>query len=414
MTQEVSQVPLNSPDSVFAISDETLLFTARLLVVMCALFLPISLAVSNIVFIAASVVSCVRWGGRSVLYTLKTHPVAPTFLGYFLLLALGLVYTSAPLHEALPMFAKYGKLLLAIPLFAIEYDEKWFRYTLLAFVSSMVLTMFLGYLKILGIWNLNPEMGPVSVFSRHITTSWFMSIASFFVLNYFLNDVRKRAACGLLLALMIYYLLFCNEGRTGYVVICVLFAYALWWHANWRGLLIATVAIPVLITCAYWFSPHFQERVQDMIVTTQAYNQGDETATSMSLRIRYVQNSLKIIRANPIIGTGTGSVLHEMQKIEPNPEFQIRNPHNEFVNQWVQLGTIGLLCWLAFLAWQWICAGYYAENRQTVIRGVILALVSGSLMNSLLMDALEGHLYVFFIAIAMAIPQREKNNVNHS
>lgn len=399
---ELSQPTLNLREFPRSHVDDVLLHIARWCAIACGFFLPISVAIANGFFVATSVLCLLRRSGRDVVDVVNHHPVAWTFLAYFGLLTVGLSYTSAPWSEALGMYTKYNKLLLAVPLFALSYDRRVMRSVVGAFVASMTLTMVLGYAKIAGLIHIGEAMGSASIFTRHITTNWYMAIASYFVLIHFLEQPKARWFAGLLVALMGIYIVFLNEGRTGYITLVACWSYAIWWRFRWRGMVAALVMLPVLFVSAYLTSPHFRSRVDLMHQNTVAYHAGDTQANSMSMRFRFLQNGFKIVSAHPLLGTGTGSVATEMRRIESDPAYHTRNPHNEFMNQWIQLGTLGLLAWCGFLAWQWRSSRRYTPQRTLLVRGVILALIAGSTANSLLMDSLEGHLYVFFTALIMA------------
>jgi len=58
------------------------------------------------------------------------------------------------------------------------------------------------------------------------------------------------------------------------------------------------------------------------------------------------------------LGHGTGSFAKEYQRVASKELFVTKNPHNEFLMISVQLGFLGVLIYLGFLASQY----YYAKN----------------------------------------------------
>ena len=77
------------------------------------------------------------------------------------------------------------------------------------------------------------------------------------------------------------------------------------------------------------------------------------------------------------------------------------NPHNEYLMQLVGGGFAALTLFLAWLVLPMMRKGQ-SVGVHTSLVGIALAFAAGSLFNSLLMDFVEGHLYVALLVWLLA------------
>ena len=82
------------------------------------------------------------------------------------------------------------------------------------------------------------------------------------------------------------------------------------------------------------------------------------------------------------------------------------NPHNEYLLITVQLGLLGLFLFLALFIAQWTCSLTLQEKDKYLVQGVILAMMTGCIMNSFLFDSHQGHFYAFLSGIFFASAPR--------
>lgn len=239
-----------------------------------------------------------------------------------------------------------------------------------------------------------------AVFRGHITTNYMMAIAAYLLAHEFIERKSYRKYLGPLIALVITNI-FMSDGRTGYLVFFALTLLFLWQHIDWRGITLGVLAIALMTTLAFFTSSHFQQRVKQIPEYLHAYTQGEQY-NSIGLRALWYTTAFKLIKQNPLHGTGTGSLAHEFKQKISNPILLTRNPHNEYLNLGVQLGLPGLLLLLAIFYLQWHDSRVLTPAMRRLAQGILIATATGCLFNSLLMDSGEGHFYVFFIAIAFA------------
>ena len=115
------------------------------------------------------------------------------------------------------------------------------------------------------------------------------------------------------------------------------------------------------------------------------------------------------------MGHGTGSFTKEYQRIVSNESVATGNPHNEFFMISIQLGFLGLLVYLGFLASQYYYSKKLPNTEKWLAQGLLLSLIVTSLFNSPLMDHTEGHWFTTMIALCFASLNADvKAEINHA
>lgn len=207
--------------------------------------------------------------------------------------------------------------------------------------------------------------------------------------------------------------LFRIEGRTGHVVVLVLALLATTQIRPPRWRLVSLLAAPPLLLAMVLASPAIQQRfaeTRDGLIS-QRLNEG----TSTSIRMALLVNGWAVAKANQPLGVGYTryAEAHEpvaRERLAQYPgwdpqsqawEVTANNPHNEYL---MHLASGGIPALLLFLSWLGTAATTRdaAGRMSPVLLGVVLAFATGCLLNSLLMDFVEGHFYTAVLAWVMA------------
>ena len=164
-----------------------------------------------------------------------------------------------------------------------------------------------------------------------------------------------------------------------------------------------------IVKDAYFNFSDKSNRMNEAVTSTQAYLKPvpEQTESSMGLRYTYWKNSLKLIAEKPLVGHGTGSFSKEYRRIVKEDWMASKNPHNEFFMIGVQLGLLGLIIYLGFLASQYYYAKKLQNENKWLAQGLLLSLIITSIFNSPLMDHNEGHWFATMIALCFASLQGE-------
>ena len=123
----------------------------------------------------------------------------------------------------------------------------------------------------------------------------------------------------------------------------------------------------------------------------------------MMKRFDWWKISIDLIREKPLLGHGTGSyrILHD-NAIKGTEITPTDNPHNEFLLIAVQCGLAGLFLFFLLISLQLYESRKVSATSRYLFHGLLLALLSGSLMNSLLFDSQQGHCYLLMSAALLA------------
>lgn len=389
------------------------------LLVLFGFFIPISTALTNVVLGLILLFWLLdnipdrfqRWG-----LVLKTNPVAFMGLVIFLIHVAGVIYTEgekARVLESLNDGAKFLFISMAMIYFK---DKRHCSTFLFSFILSMFITLVLSYLLWIDMLPrfVHAKGNPLdcSIFHDHIKQNLFMAFMAF------LAAVQARAAndkygkiflWGIISLLALFNVVFMVGGRTGHLVIGILFVY---YFVSWgkiKGLAVGG-AVLLFLGMSAWFIPSnaFFLRAKTVIEEIKAWEYGKKahTESSSGLRLEFYSNTLKIIKENPVFGNGTGSFEKTYRSFTKNTGMNpTDNPHNEYLMTAAQFGFVGLAALLGFFLVQWRSAGFFKENRQTIMaRGFVLTVVFASMVSSPLQDNAEGWFFALMSAFLFAGP----------
>lgn len=378
---------------------------------------PISTAADNILLYLCVAFFVLGGHYRQKMVTLRTNPVVTATFLLIAALLLGGLYGDASWREIQHYWRKYAtfcSILFLIPLF----QDKESRFLAISgFMLSMALTLVLSYLigtgwfTSLGWFQGTPD-NPY-VFKLHITQNVFMAFFAYLLLLKAIHSVESKwrwlyVAVGLLAA---YNVLFMVLGRSGYLVLAVLLIYLFFCRFRWRGVALAIVVNVSVLGMGYFASTSLKERVDLVVHETRAWQPGQGSETSSGLRMDYWRNSLQIIQDHPFLGVGTGGFEKAYaQKIQGTRMEPSNNPHNQYLLMTAQLGIGGLLLLLYLFYQHWRTAALLPNPfERDIARGVLLTIMSGSLVNSLLLDHAEGLFFAWMTGILFAgfTPQKK-------
>ncbi len=168
------------------------------------------------------------------------------------------------------------------------------------------------------------------------------------------------------------------------------------------------------------------QRIDQAYSEIQMYSQDKAAVSSLGARMNMMEISADIISKYPLWGVGVGNYYphaveyfnHHKSEISIHV-LELKNPHNEFLLQWVTRGIIGLLTVLIFffMAFRYFYLNRKLENSQysfSAISGMII--VTASFCYGLSIALFEHRDFlIFFIIYTMffaAAVQVEKHNVS--
>jgi heptosyltransferase-3 len=209
--------------------------------------------------------------------------------------------------------------------------------------------------------------------------------------------------------------LFAIDGRTGQLVLLVLAACAAWTRAPQRWRVAAGIGAPALLAAVALLSPAVQGRITEMQRALHSHEvpQPDD---SSGVRIQLLRITAEAVREHWTTGVGFANYAQAHEAAagvvyagEPERErfmqgfwAHIGNPHDEYALQLVGGGIAALVLFIA-----WIAAALWHARRAppplgASLAGVAIAFAIGCVFNSLLLDFMEGHLYVALMTMLLA------------
>jgi O-antigen ligase len=376
--------------------------------------IPISTALDNVLF----VLILIAWVGggrlREKLVAIRHNPAALAALAFLGLLLLGMAWGPGSVRDGWYYANKHKELLLVAALGVFVLSERDKRLALDAFLAAMALTLVLSSAIWLGLLlpvdpQFGRDLGNPTVFKLHITHGVLMALASFLA-----ADRALRAALpGWRIAYAVAAVLaasnvFMVQGRTGYLVCALLWLYLCAAHWRWRGVAAAMVAGVLALAVAYVADAPLIGRSTFVVAELRDWNAGRaHPESSTGLRMNYYKTTAAIIRDHPVLGVGTGGfVIAYREKIRGTNLPEANNPHNQYLLTAAQLGVVGLLALVAMFAVMWLQAGRLEPPARVAVRGLVLTIAVGCLLNSFLIDHTEGMLFAWMAGVLLAAPRR--------
>jgi O-antigen ligase len=346
-------------------------------------------------------------------------------MAFFALVLLGMLWSTAPVHERMHQLSQVSKFLV-LPLLLYHFERSprgmW------VFVAFLVSCMALAVVSC--ITALDPDLSAKLYFSR----GDYLPTSGIFVRNY-IDQGQEFSLCAVALAYpvvtslregrtmralwlaaialgLVANMMFVVTSRTALVTMPVMVVIFLLLHLRWQ-IALAAIAAGVLVVVAIWFaSPHLRTTVEKTFIDyRETMVQNNESG--MGSRLIYWGKSLKFFADAPLIGHGTGSTRSLFENAAAGEigakAMVVSDPHNQTLNVAVQWGAVGVI--LLYAMWLVHLALFRGEGLVNWI-GLVVVIQNmlSSLLNSHLFDFNEGWIYVLGVGIAggMTLAQRAK------
>jgi O-antigen ligase len=374
---------------------------AKQCAVLFAFMIPLSTFGTNVALLTLIIAWLLAGSIFTKIKIMSTHPVALMAVGLFLIFVIGTLRSAAPLKESMGMLGigKMGKLLYLPFLLSLMTEEKWRRFAIWAFVSALLLTLALSFLKIYGHLPIPSSYSSSAVFKDDIFTNLMMAFTSFVIGHYILAhpNFYTRLLLLSLLGVITFYVFFMSQGRSGYVVFLALWLLLCLQRLHLKGVLLGSMALMVLIGIAFFYSAPFQNRVSLALENIQLYQAepANGAATSVGARLEYVKQTWHLSKQHFWLGFGTGSFKTVYENHAKIQDLTVtRNPHNEYLNILFQVGVVGLLMFLGLFVVILKNSYLLPKPEKWFAQGILVAMSVGCFANSWLMDFTSGYFFI--------------------
>ena len=385
---------------------------ARWAAVALGITIPVSTAMDNV--LAGLVIAFWAAGGAYTRFfdTVRRNAVVVPVLLVVGLYGVGALYSVGSVQEIWGSLSK-GAVLLLIPVMIPMFRDSAVReHAITGFLLVSAVIVALSF----GIWTGHWEDGklfkgnpldPV-VFKYHITQNVLMAFAAFlFALRARdAETLKTRAFMAAGFVLAAFNVVVMVPGRTGQLVLIVLTVYALFCWTRRGGRVAGAVAIVAVLAAGFLMpSSALYRGAAKVIQEYREWTPGEAKITeSIKQRLDFYRTSLEIVKDSPVYGVGTGGFARAYAaKVMTPDSIRTDNPHNEYLMVASQFGLVGLGVWL-FLFWrQWSAAARLPLPRERMMaRGLVIAILTASLVSSTLMDHTEGLFFAWMCAVSFA------------
>lgn len=370
------------------------------LILLLAIAIPVSTFLTNTCIYLIFLIWMVDSGAAKRWRFYFSYPLTKPILCLIALSFIGTLYSLATWEKAL--LTSYHLVRLAwIPMLAYylqdEHNERK-RFILPLFVCAMVFTILCTILKVHFEVPIGQRTYGNDVFKNHIVISYFMASSLFFCWVWFTENKSNRFVLFFAIVSIVFYLLFLNTGRIGFVILYSYFAIYAWYKYRLRGLLGMFIALTVVLFVAYQFSDLLAQRIGELYKDFEAFLAGDQI-TSLGKRLTYAKTSLEIFFSHPFFGIGTGSYFDYINShYVLDPELRSDNPHNQYLKIGIELGVPGLLA-LMWLFVNQLKATHSLKGVDFILaRGVFITFIFGCLFNSWFKNFSEVYFYCLMSA----------------
>lgn len=372
-------------------------------------FIPVSVALDNILLLLATVGWLLSGDLSHKLREIRYHPVAMASTLFAAVMTLGMTWSIQPIgamRESIVEILRYVLLGVLLTIFA---DERIRARATSAFLASSVLILALSYLLWLGLLPAIPGIkGDVDypvVFKYHITHNILMAIAGgIFLLRAFESQRGVRSIYAVLTGLTAFNIFFMIPGRTGQIAFAAALLYVAFSRMKWVGFAAASAMLATVVVSA-WLLPSSvpHQRAERAIAEAYAWqpDQAQAQTSSIGMRLEFYRNTLAMIGNRPLLGTGTGSFQSAYEAHVANtPMVVAAHPHNAFLLVAAELGMVGLIVLLGLLLVQWQSAGRLPGFTQVVAaRSLLIVYIVSGLVSSTFNDHAEGLFFVWASAL---------------
>lgn len=372
--------------------------------------LPSSAALIN-VSLALMLLGSFFWVPKKTWIDVMTHPVVVISITIFLSLILHQLISDHPGGwKLVSKYKKWAYIPLLSPLFFLYKDKiKFLLYGFCGvntFILLLSLIVWVSGISLFGIDVDNP-----TVFRFHITQNFFMAI---YCVMMFYFGMRlcgyARFAMLFLSCLAFLNVIFCVQGRTGYIAMLAAMLVAPIIFVSTRKLVFLLFVTLLGVVGLSFTDNSAVDRIKlgvqesKLCISSQSYS-SEACASSMGLRLFYWASAVDKIKENPLFGYGPSE---SFIPVFIDESIGVRNnPHNEYLMQGVQLGIYGIVLFIAIntiAAVKLIALRSKGGKLGLVILSMYLV---SNLFNSFVNDFAEGTLYMVFFIVLVAYTSKE-------
>ncbi|MCZ2414506.1 MAG: O-antigen ligase family protein [Burkholderiales bacterium] len=189
-----------------------------------------------------------------------------------------------------------------------------------------------------------------------------------------------------------------RAGMVGFLVLLALLAFQRFARRPVVAGSAAAALVAVVLVGGYHGSSYFRSRVDDAVDTYVHYRERPDS--SVSLRLVYAMNALRVYAAHPLLGVGVGDYPKEYERVNAThtPQWTPAwNPHNHYLLVLTAAGLPGGIA-LALVLGYPLRRRAPADGRERIRRAVPVLMITICLFESYLLRSNVSMMYMLFTA----------------
>lgn len=314
-------------------------------------------------------------------------------LAYLGWAGLSYLWSIDPAATSQSLFYLSTFFILAFVAAQLATDSDHVKTLIFASVAAGTVISILGLLQVLGFepFNIKQISSPASTFGNRNHAAQYLNLIvpiSFFL---FISTKESKGywLLGIATGINIAYLLntYSRGSWIAFIVVLLVFGYLTVKNQPARQELVkrlkqrkAPLILVVIIPVCFFILPDKHTDVLDDNKLT--------VNTSVHIRLKSYANATSAVADNPLRGLGHGGFMLGFRKYmfdqapltETTENLYLVNLHNDFLQEFVELGTVGGLLFIVFYLWLLVIAWQNTSNKSTSLSlysiGIFLALIA--------------------------------------
>jgi len=381
----------------------------QILFVAFAFFFPLSVALSNLVLVLLVLTWLLTGNYKTKFHKILCNPVAIASLLFFSFHLISMFWTTN-LVWGLTILKKMQDFLIFLPVILTIVKKENIEIYLLSFFSAMTINLLITFFLYLNSFTnplnlLSPEVLTFSL--DRINYGIFLIFYIFLIVNYVSQINNNQKIVPIVLIAFSIFVILASGGRSAQITFFIssLVMFFLYRKFNAKNFISITAILLTIFIASFQFIENFQTRINQGYNELTNYIAGkSNTNMSVSIRLKYLDNSIDLIQENLLMGVGIGDFPDEYKKINKinSPEgIETVDPHSMYILTFAQLGIIGFLIFLYIFFVQVKSARRFNKKGILYNFGFLIPLVFGvgNLFNSYFLGHYATMLFIFFTAI---------------
>lgn len=283
---------------------------------------------------------------------------------YFAWHVVGMLWTTNLSFGWQDLSIKFPLLLFPLGIFAFkEIIQEKFPLIRTVFFAGIVSALVYCFILAISRYLVTGDIGEFfyTSFSSLVHPSylaWFLDLAMVLVIFDTRSKDKKHKSVQFLFAVFFSASVLLLNSKAGIIgwLLAVLLSYAWqsWQIRSWRPAFTGICWSLVFLVSLQWLVPTSVNRMETMRKVVAEKKDDYKEAESSSTRLQVWEQSIQLIREQPLLGTGTGDVKDELVSayVKADMKFAAErrfNAHNQFFQSWLTLGVIGFLLFALLL-----------------------------------------------------------------